>query len=295
MNKTALSLALTILLAGTPMCPAQDEIFHYNLNEGNGVEAHSSGSSAATLEIGSGMGWALKGAGVDGGTAITRVGDGEAHLKTTAKLKPLGELSSYTVTGWVKPFSEEPFAATLFRVIDPAGSGFQLQLVTRKGKENEPAWVCSLVSRAGTPGSAPGLWGPWGNPFSSGNFSPDEWIFFAAVIDPASRANRFVEFFMGTKDRPVVSLGGLRLGEDTDPETYRLRNIAEVGMGNFTGERRGFPIGLSLDDLRFFGSPEKNGGALNREALENIRLEAVKKSGASKQSSPREGTQTGGR
>ena len=282
MNKTARSLAFTILLAGTPMCLAQDEIFHFSLDEGSGVEARSSGSSAATLEIGPGMGWALKGGGADGGTAITRVGDGESYLKSTSKLESLGEWSSYTVTGWVKPFSEEPFRATLFSVLDSAGSGFQLQLVTRKGKENEPAWVCSLVARAGTPGSAPPTWGPWGNPFSSGNFSPDEWIFFAVVIDPANSLSRFVEFFMGTKDQPVVSVGGLRLGEKTDPETYRLRDITEVGMGNFSGEKIVFPIGFSLDDIRFFGSPEKNGGALALAALENIRLEAVEKAGASK-------------
>ena len=282
MNKTTRSLAFTILLAGTPMCLAQEEIFHFSLDEGSGVEARSSGSSAATLEIGSGMGWALKGGGADGGTAITRVGDGESYLKSTSKLESFGEWSSYTVTGWVKPFSEEPFRATLFSVLDPAGSGFQLQLVTRKGKANEPAWVCSLVSRAGTPGSAAGIWSPWGNPFSSGNFSPDEWIFFAVVIDPANRLNRFVEFFMGTKDRPVVSAGGFRLGENADPETYQLRDIAEVGMGNLSGAKSGFPIGLSIDDIRFFGSAEKNGGALALAALENIRLEAVEKAGASK-------------
>ncbi len=282
MNKTARSLAFTILLAGTPMCLAQEEIFHFSLDEGSGVETRSSGSSAITLEIGPGMGWTLKGGGVDGGTAITRVGDGEAQLKTASKLKPVGELSSYTVTGWVKPFSEEPFTATLFSVLDSGGSGFQLQLVTRKGKANEPAWVCSLVSRAGTPGSAPGLWSPWRNPFASGNFTSEEWLFFAAVIDPASRLNKVVEFFMGTKSQPVVSLGGFRLGADKDPGIYRLRGIAEVGMGNLAGEKSGFPIGLSLDDIRFLGSPEKNAGALTLADLEKIRLEAVEKSAAAK-------------
>lgn len=281
-EKTVRNLALTILLVGPLLCGAQEAIFHYNLDEGSGVQAHNSASSDGALEIGSGMGWTLKGEGADGGTAITRVGDGEAHLRTTSELQSLGEWVSYTVTGWVKPNSEERFAATLFNLLDPVGTGFRLQLVTRRGKEGEPDWVCSLVARGGTRESAFGIWGPWGNPFSSGNFSSGEWMFFAVVIDPGSRLNRFVEFFMGTKTEPVVSLGGFRLGPDQDPENFRLIDIAEVGMGNLSGEKGGFPIGSSLDAIRFFGSPEKNTGALDRVALEKIRLEAIEKAEASR-------------
>ena len=271
-----------LFLISAMLCDAQVPLLHYDFNEGSGVEAHGTGAHAATLEIGTAMGWTAKGRGVDGGTAIGRVGDGDAVLKSATVTKAMPLLCSYTVTGWVKLHSNEPFRATLFSVSASGGGRFQLDLVARRGKKPEPAWLCSFVARGGAGESAVGLWSPWFNPFTRKEVSSEEWIFFSAVIDPKNSSSRVVAFYMGTKIQPVVTLGAFRLGEHLDPQIYQLKNITEVGMGNITGEKGGFPVGMYLDDVCLFGSPEKNAGALTLAEIENIRLKAVEKDQPSK-------------
>jgi hypothetical protein len=93
------SIALALLLATTSLHAQERPTLSYTVEEGRGTTTKDGGTGNVTLEIGSGMGWSQPGAGVNGGTAIGCVADGDIALRNAHPIKDIPEVAAITITG----------------------------------------------------------------------------------------------------------------------------------------------------------------------------------------------------
>lgn len=279
MNKL-LALLIVALLAMSPALAAESAsplLLHYPFADADGQTVTDWGPLGISLSAGTAMSWSTPAAGVGGGAALGRIGDGDIISESQSVAgKGLDDLRSFTVSGWFKLSFSEKNSGVLFELVPAEGNGFQLHFATKPIDKQAPdkGLVHGLVSVIGPQGINPHtgegvVYSPWDPSF----VRVGEWVFFALAVDATKDEGAFA-FYGGTEAEGVRRLGVFR----KPPSWTRglsLGKIIAVRMANSVDFKRPVPIGTWFDDFHFFGSAADASGALSQRQIESLRQSAV--------------------
>jgi hypothetical protein len=257
------SIALALLLATTSLHAQERPTLSYTFEEGRGTTTKDGGTGNVTLEIGSGMGWSQPGAGVNGGTAIGCVADGDIALRNAHPIKDIPEVAAITITGWYQLGKETPSDVVLLDLQSAGGDGLLLRLNTKAGGDsNGPRQATLALLRTG---SAPAtMHSLWNDAFAR----PDTWTFFAVSVNPSKNK---VIWHRWTPGLDSVVEEQFWLSEDFG-ENMLLPGPPEcLVIGSSAEMKAPLPPGMSLDNVHFYLFGEGEPGPLNKAQVEIIR------------------------
>jgi len=249
---------------------AQSQIFVYNFNDNaSGTTTVSTGSNTATATIktagnvptnlrggaGSGVSGLSGDYAFDNAAASTGMGSsGTGGFASTASIgTAMDSLTSFTISGWMKPETQIGNAARVIEQFNIGTSYWRLSSDTT-GRVTLGMATPSMSSTTIT------------SPAGSAYSGTGQWTFFAVTYDGTAISNN-VKFYVGGTNTAAslvgsaVTLNGGTLGINT----------AGLAMGG--GPTR--PMDALLDNLRIDGVTSGAGGALSLAQLETIRYSAI--------------------
>lgn len=256
-------------IAGSCLAADSAPLFSWSFNEGSGDRAANQGSAGdASLNLTGPDGNRINGFTVDakgvsgtpgdyafnltgatgmGATPPDSTGPAGVVGNTFACHKALSRLSSFTITGWIKP---DVSLASAARIVASS------QLTLMAGGED-----CLMLKVNGATASAPSdpAYGDVGS-----------WIFFAVTYD-GTRETGNVVYYVGSRAADSLVVAGTSSLAAGALNSFKGTVMIGNNVANGPGAR---PFKGLMDNIAIYGSRDTAGGVLTKEKIEAIRAAA---------------------
>jgi hypothetical protein len=242
-------LLLTLVLLGA--WSSQAQLVQYNFNQGSGTATNSGSASSADLTLGANASWGASGSGVSGQAgdySFVGTSNYNSGAFSAAPITALNNLTSLTVTGWIK-VSSWGADQDIFTTQTGYYSGFKLSVAASGELAMKDRGFADQTSTSG------------------GVFDDNlgNWTFFALTWDGTGAATNAVNFYYGTTSSSSSLVSTINRSVETSTGTAS----DPLGVGNsanIPSYQWWDAVNGSLDDIRVYGS------VLNSTSIENVRL-----------------------